>query len=260
MKLRIPLLCLVFPAAVVSVAQADDDLVTPCYGPEAGELMLTTEVSVQRERYRYEKGRAQSAEVLLEYALSDRWALSLDAAETVYREHSLAEPERVRYRETETYAGLQLILCPSEQDELYAELGGTVCRPSRGAASTYVGLEGYWAHEFERLTGLVTFAWESPVDQGRENNPEGQVGVAVYTKVTENSGITTELDAVHATAEGQRVRAELRLTYGYQFNEHLAATVSAATLLHDFGKTHGGEPYDAARQSTTFGIGLRVRF
>lgn len=264
MKLRVFLLCLVFPAAVASVAQADDDLVTPCYGPEKGELVLTTELAQLHERSCFAKCHTLSAYALLEYGLSDTWTLSLGSEQLRYRERSREaedeEAETGRVQETDTFASVLMTLYPNETDEFYVELGGVSCRPSVGPLSHGVELAGYYAHEFRRVTGLVTFAWESPADQGRGNDPAGYIGVAVYTKLTENSGVTAEWDVSHASSTGQRYAAEFQLVYGYQFNEHMAVTVSATTLLHDSGRSRGEEPYDRTRHATSFGVGLRVRF
>lgn len=264
--MRLPLL----PSAclAVSLAAADDSLLTPCYGPGAGELF--TETALTRAWVRTATARDYSLELWqgVYYGLSDSWTLCAGAAESRerYAPFAPADPEddeaewRAHSRTRGTFLGLWYSHDLDDADSLEAEVYYTMERTAREHPQELLSLSSYYCHDFGGALGLVRLAMDTPVSAGRGNDPAFRAGLCAYTRLAESAGLQLELFAEHCTATGNRAAAFASAAVGYQFNDHIALRLGVTAQLHDSGRTHRGEPYERTRRSTSLDICLRVLF
>lgn len=257
-------------AGALSVAWADDSLITPLYGPGGKEFVAEMVVSRMKENYKSGRTHSVAAEQDVMYGLSDSWTLFLGAAEA--REHSLfreeAEDDEAAERETlrERVHSRALTLgvwythefneTDSVEGELY--LGNT--RTAHEPQEYTLDYTGYYAHQYRRVLGMVRWGFSSPLNSGRENDPYLSLGYTVYTRLGEKGGLTFDMTAERQTASGQRSALHAAATYGYQFNDHAALNIGTRVILHDSGHEHRGESYDRTHHSLEWNVGVRLFF
>lgn len=256
------------PAAVLllsSSALAEDNLISPCFGPAAKELYIEaigvrTQGKTNQTRYNF-IGASQTVYYGIAdwltltvggYEAWDKGRMHIDGVDTDYRFH---------YREWEQEASVMFNAAFTEHDFVSLETHFADNHNSLHEIEKQVELTGYYYHDGKRFCPFFDFGMQQSIDQGNKNDLEGFGDLGLYTKLTENSGVTFDLALSHASATGQRLAATLNVEYGYQFSDKLGVIVGLATLLRDSGKhTHDDEPYDRGRWSTAYHAGFRFKF
>lgn len=250
-------------AFAAGTAVADDDLISPCFSPTANQVIaealgLRVQGKTNQTRYNF-IGSSQT----LYYGITDWLTLTLGGYEAWDRARVKVDGMgdfRTHYREVEYEGSVMLNGAFSERDFVSLETHFANNRNSRHEHESQLEWTGYYMHQGERFTPFIDFGIQQSVDQGRDNDLEGFGDIGLYTKLTENSGVTVDLAISHQSATGQRAAATLNIEYGYQVNDHLGVIVGVATNLRDSGRVHFGERYDRVRWSTGYHAGLRYRF
>ncbi len=254
----------VLGALSATAACADDNLINPCFGPEAHELYVEAlgvraQGKTNQTRYNF-IGTSQT----IYYGIEDWLTLTLGGYEA-WDKARVHIPDygdaRTHYKEWEYEASLMFNGAFTEKDFASIEVHFANNRNSLKEMENQLELTGYYMHKGERLTPFFDFGMQQSVDKGRNNDIEGFGDLGLYTKLTNNSGVTVDLALAHASATGQRLSATLNVEYGYQFSDKLGVMVGLATLLRDSGKhCHDDQPYDRGRWGTAYHAGFRFKF
>lgn len=251
-------------ALSATLACADDNLISPCFNPDANEVYLEvlgvrTQGKTNQTRYNF-VGSSQT----IYYGIAEWLTLTLGGYEAWDRgrmKNPGSSDIRAHYREVEYEFSIMFNGALSDKDFVSIETYYANNRNSLHEHESQLELTGYYMHQGERFTPFFDFGMQQSVDQGRNNDIGGFGDIGIYTKLTDNSGVTVDLALAHASATGQRVSATLNVEYGYQFSNKLGVIVGMATLLRDTGKhCHNGEAYDRQRWSTAYHAGFRYKF
>lgn len=256
-------LAALLPALAFSTAVADDNLISPCFGPEAGQVYLeAVGLRVQGKTNQTRCNFIGSSQTFY-IGVEDWLTVTMGGYEAWNRARAHADDFgdlRARYREWEYEASVMLNGALSEHDFVSLETHVADNHNSLREQEKQLELTGYYMHQGERFTPFFDFGMQQSVDQGSDNDLQGFGDFGVYTKLTENSGVTVNCALTHAAATGQYLGSTLNIEYGYQFGDRLGLIVGVSTNLYDSGKSHRGETYDRTRWSTGYHAGFRLKF
>lgn len=251
--------------AAATTAGAADNLISPCFGPAGQEVYveamgIRSQGKTNQLRYNF-IGSSQT----VYYGVSDWLTLTVGGYEAwdKGRTHTgwAEEDYRFHYREWEYETSIMLNGALTDRDFVSLETHIANNRNSLHEHETQLEITGYYFHQGKRFCPFFDFGIEQSIDLGRNNDLAGFGDLGLYTKLTDNSGLTVDLALSHASATGQRLAAILNVEYGYQFSDKLGVMVGIATLLRDSGKhNHNDEPYDRQRWSTSYHAGFRFKF
>lgn len=243
---------------------ADDSLINPCYGPGKHEFFSETNLArgaIRSQGYKLDYSCAWQG---FYYGLGEEWTLCVGAAEYWYKNRLYFDSDCFRFhlREQGVFTGVWYYHTFGDNDAYGLEGYYNTVRTIGISTEASYTINTYFCHRFESvgITTQLRFMMDSPVSQGRYNDPTYHYELAAYAKLGESTGLQWQLYAEHESSTGQVCAAYSCVSIGYQFNDHLGVLLGVTNMLHDWGRTRHGVPYTRLERGTVFSTSIRILF